>query len=800
MSTLFPDLWQSLRSLRRSPGFTLAAILTLALGLSGALALATVVHEVILRPLPYPEPHRLVAVTIQDNRTPLNVVSPTDVEDLQRDSRLGQEFLLFSSGASICELELGERCRPGKSVEVDWNLLANLGSRPAAGRLFHREDRQDVAVLSFEGWQRIANGSTGVVGQRLMLNGKSLVVVGVAAKGLAIPGLQAGPDVYTVLDRKDGNRGGYFLACVARLKPGVPLARFQEELAIHSQALAEAYPHTNTGVRYCAEDLQKHLLGDRTLSMLLALGLAGFLLLIACVNVGHLFLTRSLDRRQDLALRCALGASTRALLRHHLLEGIGVGLPAAALGLGGAWLALDLLPRVFSGMEGLAHLRPQGAEVLLALVLVLATSLGFALLPLRQARNPRIATNLGSGTRTAPGARRTRAALVVTESALAVLMLAMGGLFLKSFLKALHQDPGYQLRHGVVFNLALPQGRYATPAATIAFQKELQSRLQGIPGVRGVVLSSGLPNGHGFLTITLGQAMPVTAPDETWPLVAMAGATPGYFRQMGIPLVAGRDFQPADQAGTARVAVISESAARRFFPGRSALGQRLQTRMGDDSAPDGLAFEVVGICGDVVAGDLRGKANPCCYYALSQSSRRQVEVALATELAPTALHGPIEACLQAMDPRLFVRDLDGLEALNLKRLADLHQATWLLGLFSGLGLLLGFLGVASVVSTQVANRTREIGLRMALGASVGRVLGLFVGEAMVHVGVGGALGVVLAAGLGKLVAARLFNTSPADPGVLLAAALAFCAAATLASLVPALRAARVHPSEALRVE
>jgi len=801
MSPLMLELRQALRSLLRSPGFALMAILTLALGLAGALALATVVHGVILRPLPYPEPHRLAAVTVDYKGEPFNVVSPTDVPDLQDGSAVCQDLLLFDSGQGTVELEVGEHVDPATALHVDWNLLANLGAKPVLGRSFLPDDPPDAVVLSYDAWRRIFGGNPDLVGRTVALDGKPCQVLGVVATGFQLPDHHPIPDVYQRLDRRQGNRGGYMLRAIARLKPGVTLAQLAADFAARSKAMAQAYPKTNQGVVYRVEDLQSYLLGDRTQSLLLALGLAGFLLLIACVNVAHLFLTRSLERRQELALRWALGASGSGLLRHHLVEGLAVGFPAAALGLGGAWLALKLVPSLLPGLPDLAGLRPDTWEILLALLLVLATSLAFALLPLRQSRDPRLGADLRSGTRTSTAAgRRTRRVLVVAESALAVVMLALGGLFLTSFLRALHRDPGYRLREGLVFHLMLPKQRYSTPETMVAFQSSLMTRLESLPGVRGAVLSSGLPNGRGMNMSTSAQAFPTSGSMEDWPTVAMVGTTPGYFAQMGIPFRSGRDIQPTDGPGSAPVAVLSELAARQLFPGRSPLGQRIQTGMGTAQHPEGMAFEVVGVCGDVVQGDIREPPSPRCYFPLSQAERRTVEVALATNDSPASLRPLIEAQVKAQDPRLPVLELTTLGALNLKRLADLHQATWLLGIFAGLGLLLGFAGVGSVVATQVASRTREIGLRMALGATVGRVLGQFVGEAMAQVGLGALLGAVLAAALGRVVAARLFDTPPTDPWVLAGAVLLFCGAAAIASFLPALRAARVHPADALRSE
>ncbi|WLT31884.1 FtsX-like permease family protein [Geothrix sp. PMB-07] len=527
MNPLVSTLRASLRSVRRSPGFALSAILTLALGLAGALALATVVHGVLLRPLPYPGASRLAAVTVRLGGESLEAVSPTDMPDLEMGSQVCEELLLFGSSSTL-ELEAGSRFCLTSAQPVDINLLAALGARPEHGRLFQLGDGPDVVVLTHEAWHREFGGDLQLVGHSVQLDGRPRLVAGITAPGFRMPDSQPMPDAFLVLDRTQGNRGGFMLKALARLRPGVSLAQLNADFAARSQAMAQAHPDTNQQVVYRAEDLQTHLLGDRSKSLLLALGLAGLLLLIACVNVAHLFLTRSLERRQELALRWALGAGPGEMLRLHLAEGLVVGLPAAALGLAGAWLAMRLLPVFLPQQLTLREVRPDGWEVLLALVLVLLTSLLFALLPLRQGQDPDLGTDLRSGTRTStPGGRRLRGVLVAAQSALAVVMLAMGGLFTASFLRALRREPGYHLREGVAFTLTLPKRRYSTAASVEAMRSNLQARLETLPGVRSAVFCTALPNGRGFTMITCVSSLPVSGPMGDWPTATMVGTTPG---------------------------------------------------------------------------------------------------------------------------------------------------------------------------------------------------------------------------------------------------------------------------------
>ena len=789
------ELRQAFRSLWRSPGFTLVAIFTLALGLAGALALATVVHGVILKPLPYPEPHRLAVVTRFKHGLTSEWICSGDAQDLQTGSSVCQDLLLFEPGESLA-LETGDRVSPVSTLSSDWDLLKGLGVRPALGRLFLPSDDLNAIVLSFEAWQRNFGGDPTLAGRSILLNGKPRLVLGVASKGLRIP-FEPLVDVFTLLKREPTHRGFTGSHALIRLKPGATLGQLKADLAARSKSLVQVFP-AKLDITYGAEDLQTFTLGDRPRGMLLALGLAMFLLLIACVNVAHLFLARSLERRHELALRCALGASRSELLRHHMAEGLGVGIPAAILGLGGAWMMLKGLPALLPALPDLVGLRPDGWEIGLAILLVLVTSLAFALLPMRQSQDPRMGADLQNGTRsnTSRG-KRTRAALIVAESALAVLMLAMGGLFLSSFLKALNRDPGYHFQKGVAFRLELPTQRYANGAARCAMLTALQARLEALPGVHGSACSTGLPSvGRSGMSVPV-HALPIEAPQGEWPVAHLRLVTPGFFAQMGIPITKGRDIQPMDRSGAPPVVVLSEQAARQLFPEGHPLGQRIQIG-GQDTTP----FEVIGLCGDVISGDRRREASSHIYLSLPQASMRQpsVEVALSTKLSPEALRPHLEAQLKALDPHLPIQELLSLETLALENLSELRLITWLLGLFAGVGLFLGFFGVASVISSQVARRTREIGLRMALGASMGRVLSLVLGQAMAQVGLGALLGTALALSLGRVVASQLFNTAPTDPWVLAGAALLFCATAALASLVPALRAARVNPSEALRID
>jgi len=789
----------TLRSLSRSPGFTLTAVLTLAVGLAGALSLAAVVHGVVLRPLPYRDPDRLAAVTSSLEKRSWNILGEVDARDLAEGNPACQEIVLLAQNrASELEGTFGTALLSG--VTCDWNLLEVLGTRPALGRFFTREEGPNSVVLSHEVWVRNLNSDPAAVGRTLTLDGKPRRVIGVMEPGFRLPMVERN-DYLEILDRTKGARGNRQFRGIARLSPGATLAQLQGSFAVRSRSLGEAFPDNNRNWSFGAMEMKRFLLGDTRESLLFMLGLASLLLLLACLNVASLFLTRALGRRPELALRTALGASFLELFRQHVLEGVVVGLPGAVAGLGAAWLVLSKLSLLFPDLPGTSGLRPTLWELLAALALVGTTSLGFALLPLRQVRDPRLTASLQAGTRGATaGGRRARAVLVAGESALSVVLLVLGGLFLASSLRALRRDPGYRTRDMAVLQVTLPRRRFPNPQSRLAFQGALDQNLKSLPGVREVALASGLPCGLGDHLGTDASAVPPEKPRSEWPNIVVASVSPSFFRTSGIPLKAGRAFTAGDRLGSPFVAILSAQCARRLFPGGSPIGRSITTGLGIEGIADGLTMEVVGVCGDVVDGDLRSEPEFTVYASLGQVPLSSTVVLLQSSLPLATLRPLLEARLKTLDPAMPIREFTTVETILHGQLQDLTRTTGLLGLFGLVGLALALLGVGSVVSVQVAMRRREFGVRMALGAGIGRIRTGVMTQGLAPVAIGAAGGLGLAMLLARVVASRLYGTPPTDPTIIGATLVLYGFAGAMASFVPAIRATRVNPAEALRAE
>ncbi len=784
---------QTLRSLTRAPFFTLAAILTLALGLSGALALATVVHGVLLKPLPYPEAHRLAALTSTYLGTRWDILGEVDAEDLQRDSAAFQDLAVFKGQPSV-EVEGGGQTQMFSPLLCDGNLPSILGAKAHLGRLFQPEDGFDTLLLSFQGFQKLG-GDSNLIGKSIRLEGQPRKIIGVLAKNFRVPDPGAQPDFLEKLDRSKGIRGSRAFRAILKLKPGMRLEQTQTELASKSVALEKAFPGNNKGWAFGAEDLQAHLVGDRSKAMLLSLGVAALLLLIACINVAHLFLVRNLKQRHERTLRMALGASPWSLFQKALAEGLCVGLPAAALGLALAALSLKHMSLLLPDLPEIASLRPDIGEVLLALLLALGTSLFFAIVPFKTAQHSNLASALQGAHTSTGGDKKIRHMLVMAESALAVLILSVSGLLMASFLRAQHRHPGYEIKNRITFTLSLPTHRFPQASARKILQANLKTSLEEVPGIEGVTLCTSLPSGRGDGMSTNANPFPRQKGDPELPSVHFVGVDPGFFKTMNMTIYQGQTF--SSEHGP-QSAIISQQCAHQMFPGRSPIGRRIQTslELGDtDFQP-----EVVGVCSDVIAGDPRGHAKPQVYFNLQHFPHPNLQIIVQSQKSPQALRSMLEARIKALNPHLVIQDLDTLQNVTLAGLSDLRQTSLLLGIFGGLGLLLGLVGVGSVVATQVAQSTREIGIRMSLGARSIDVLRLFMGSALRHVLLGAAVGAILATLLGRVLASQLYDTAPTDPKVFALAILLYTLAAALASFIPARRATHVQPVEAMRGE
>jgi putative ABC transport system permease protein len=815
-SSLRQDVGYALRSLRRSPGFILAAVLTLGLGIGANTAVFTVAEGVLLRPPPFPEPERIVRVYTQFSSFKRAHVSRPEVEDFRkaRDTftHLGAYTLeLFTVTAAESEPER----LIGLRVEPSWFDV--LGLRPHTGRMFLTEEgtegQDQVVVLSHGLWRRLYGGRPEAIGGTLQVNDVSRTIVGVLPEDfefrdaeLIIPKVLGPVDPF--------QRGNHNMSALARLAPGVSVEQGQTVVSAIARQLVATYPDpypASLNFNAVLVPLHEDWVGNVRTPLLLLLGAVLLVQLIACANVANLLLARGEVRQHELAVRTALGASRGRLVRQLLTESLVLGLAGGLLGLLLALLGVDALIAAAAGsLPRASQVQVNLSALSVALGVALASGLVFGLLPAVQATrsDPLQALQLGGRGYTA-GARRlrTRNVLVVVEVALAVMLVTSAGLLLRSFWELRQVDPGYDAERVLTLNVSVPNTRYATGARVASFYRQLIERLSGLPGVEAAALTSTLPMGRGgWSKLDVDVEGRIRAPGEARPSGFYYAVTPDYFRTLGIPVLKGRDFRLEDDNGRVEVALVNESMARLLWPGEDPLGKRF--RLGGFPNPEDPFpwVRVVGVVADTRSESLEAGTRPE-YYMLHGSlaeardlTQRSVTVLLRTRVAPLSLAGPARSAVRELDPGLAVANVQTLEQVTLQTAARTRFTALLLTLFGGAGLVLAAVGIYGVLSFMVAQRTREMGIRMALGESRWSVLRLVVGQGLRLTAIGVALGVGAAISLAELLQSMLYGISSTDPLTYVAVVAVLGGVALLASYLPARRATAVEPVTALRSE
>ncbi len=797
------DLKSAFRSLIKSPGFTSAAVLTLALGIGANTAVFSLVDRMLLRPLPFPEAQRLVAMREFNPERPMRGgggFSYPNFLDFQRQSTQLASLAVMTGGAVNLSGE-GDPERLGAG-RVSWTFLDTLGAQPLLGRNFRPEDDRfgspRVAILSHALWLRRFGGDPRAVGRSLRLDGESVEIIGVMAPGFDCPYGIPNSELFVPLslppDLATG-RGAWFLDCVGRMKPGATLAGVQQEMSGIAAGLEKAYPASNLGYLARVTALQDEVVHNARPTLLALLGAVAFVLLIACANVANLLLARSAGRERELALRMALGADRRRILTQLLAESLLLSLLGGAAGL--------LLAR-FS-VEGLRYLLPFRTPALgldphvLAFTLgcSLLTTLVFGGLPALQASGSAPLEGLREGAKgsTGPVHRRLRGLLVGAEVALATALLAGAGLMIRSLWQLQRVDPGFQPKGVLTASLSLPQAKYPDAKTEQALEARLLERLVAIPGVKGAALNDTPPLG-GSTSSSAYQIEGEPTP-RVRPMAISHRVSLGYFQTLGIPLTRGRDFGPRDS----QVAIISEAFARRHWPGRSPLGKRIS--MGGDQGP---WMTILGVAGDVHQMGLADEPGLELYMPLLDPAQyggprgQAVSVLLRTEGNPNGWKAALKGALRDVDPEIPAGRLRTMEEWMARDLGENRAQSLLFSVFGLLALILATVGIYGVTSFLVAQRRREIGIRMALGARVWDVIGLVLGQGLGTVTVGAALGLAGSLMLGRLLQSQITGLGTADPLTLTAVLLLLMTVALLACLVPALRAVRVDPTRALRSE
>jgi putative ABC transport system permease protein len=817
LDTVWQDVRFGARSLRRSPGFTVAAVLTLALGIGANAAIFSVLDAVVLRPLPYADPARLVAVWNRWTDTPQAPISAIEYFDYREGLRSFEHFGVTAGGAMTLT-GAGEPVRIPIGA-VSHGVLPALGVAPQHGRFFTAQEdtpgRNSVVLLSDELWRRRFAADPNVVGRRVVLSRAPYTVVGVMPAGFRLPrdfDSSAPAEAFVPLgfDRTTiPIRGNHFLTGVGRLRPGVSPAQAAAEIETFAERMAAEMPQDYpASLRFSATaiPLTDNLLGDLQPMLLTLLGAVGFVLLIACANITHLFLTRTERRHQELAVRAALGGGPWRMARPVIAESALVALGGGLLGLLCARAGTDALVALQPGALPRLDIATFDREVLIFTVAaVAAVTVLVSLVPAFRTARTRVATSDAATTVTsAPGRQRVRRVLVASEVALSLVLLLGAGLTIRSFFRLLSVDPGFSTERLLTATITVPESVYPTPDATSNFFASLLARLRAQPGVVDAGAVTGLPlvSARGDLNFQIeGRETPQGALSRRadWQVV-----TPGYFQAIGMRIVRGRGIEASDRAGTSGVIVFNESAARLHWPDGDALGARL--KLGGNAGPGWVT--VVGIVNDVRTGSLRDAPRPEMYLAHTQFRMfgrgtdpvRTMSVVLQARDAAAPLADTLRREVAALDPALAVDRVQTMETVRRLSVARLEFVTTLLGVFAGLALTVALVGVYGVMAYSVASRRREIGLRAALGASPRRVASLVLRQALTPAAAGIAAG--LAGGIlaSRLLAEQLFEVAPHDPTTAALTASIVAAVALLACYVPARRAARLNPSSALRSE
>jgi predicted permease len=808
---LLADVWQDLRHaarlVSRQPGFALAAVLTLALGVGANSAIFTVVHAVLLETLPFRDADRLyrVRMVYPDGRA-ATTLSPPDFMSVRADTRVFDRVEAYTAGA-VTMTGAGEP-REVRVASVSDGLFALLGIQAAHGRAFlaeeHGQGRRGAVILDHGFWQRAFGGAQDAIGRGVTIGGGAYTVVGVLAPGARLPADVPGArvpseaDAYFPLEYGETfsaatatGRSSRYLGVLARAREGVSAAMIEDDLRRLGSALQAAFPESNDGLTMNAITAQELIVGDVRTPLFILLGAVGFVLLVACANVASLTLARASARQEELAVRLALGAARGRLVRQLLTESVVLGLMGGVVGLALAYAGTHALVAAEpADIPRLDEIGLNVSVVLLTFAIALLASLAFGALPALQATG-HVARGLhaaGRGGGADRRAQRARAGLVVAETALAIVLLTGAGLLLRSLAALTDVAPGFVAGDAMAVRIALFGRGYDldTVRARVA---RIEEDLRALPGVTAAAATSLLPlSGPGQrLWFEVEGAPP--PPRDVNPEIGFASVGPDYFRTIGAQLVRGRDFTSRDRADAPPVAIVNEAAIRRWFPNGNPIGMRVHVRG---------SREIVGVVADLLQGDPKQPPAPQLFVPFEQSPARAVWLVVRASGNPLALAAPVRGTFRRLDPDLAVSEATPLDRLRAGSVARPRFYTALLALFAAVALALAATGIFSVMSCAVAERTREIGIRMALGAQAFDVVRMIVGRSLALAVAGAGIGITMALWAGRVLQNLLFGVEPFDPPTLGAVVLILLASAAAAGYLPARRAARLDPASTLR--
>ncbi|HST53141.1 MAG TPA: ABC transporter permease [Pyrinomonadaceae bacterium] len=806
MNNLWQDVRYGVRVLLRSPGFTAVAILVTALAIGANTAIFSVINAVLLRPLPYSNPERMVMVwgTQAKRGVTRAPFSYLDFADYHEQSNSFDGLAAYTdASASLAGRDAPEQIT-GEVTSADF--FKALGVQPALGRAFVLDDERSgvagVVIISHATWQHRFGGDQNIIGRQVTLDGKSRTVVGVLPADFQFPFSTEPPEYFLPLnpnDDLDKARGAHYLTVVGRLKPGVTPQQASAEMKGIAARLEQQYPDDDASRGINIVGAQDDMVGTLRPTLLILLGAVGFVLLIACANVANLLLARSSRRVREIALRVALGASRGRIVRQLLTESLVLSFAGGVLGLLVAFWGINLIssfvpadiPRFSeSRLDPTVLAFTLGASVLTGLVFGLAPALSASKLDLNEALKEG-----GRSTSEGRARNRVRSLLIISEVALSLVLLVGAGLLVKSFVKLRNTNPGFNPENVLTASISLPLAQYSEDAKITQFYQQTIDRVSQLPGVESVGAITPLPLSDNGMSITFYlKDGPPPLPGES-PVSAARVTSPDYFRTMGVPVVEGRAFSDADRADTQKVVIINQTLARKFFPGTDPLGRQLHLGLND------LDSVIVGVVGDVRHQTLDKEPGPEFYVPFTQVAFGDMSLVVRTRTDdPATLSAPLRGAVQSVDKDIPLFKLQTMQSLVGHSVARQRFSMTLIAGFAGLALALAMAGIFSVMSFLVAQRTHEIGIRMALGAQQRDILRMVVFHAMGRALVGVAGGLLAAFALTREMASLLYQVSATDPFVFGGIAVLLALVALVACLVPARRATKVDPMIALRYE
>jgi putative ABC transport system permease protein len=819
VTALLQDFRFALRMLRKSPGFTAIAVITLALGIGANTAIFSIVNAVLLKPLPFPEPDRLLYVTSgfsnqKDVARPFAISYP-DFLDWRANAKSFSGMASYH-GDSFTLTGL-EQPLHVDGATVSGDFFSVIGQQPFLGRGFTRDEEKPgtrVVVLSHQLWESAFHGDRGIVGRAVTMDKQSYTVVGVMPPGYVFPMEAAPPQLWRTYapeaettDPKEqpatAQRGAHFLQAVARLKPDVSLETAREEMNVISRNLSVQYPDTNKKFPAAiVTEEREHLVGKNRTQLMILLISVGVVLAIGCLNVANLLLARASKRNREIAVRAALGARRTRVVRQMLTESLALGVAGALLGIPLAMLALKVFISLNAqNMRRIESASLDGTVLTFTAAIAVLTSIAFGLVPALRASSPNLTEFIkeGRGTTASSTHLRLRGALVIAETTLGLALLVIAGLLLRSFHRILSVDPGMDTHNVLTINFDLPDKKY-NEQQQIQFYTQLLPRLQALPGVTSVAAVAGLPlsGNNAIITFTI-EGRPVPKSDE--PSADIKVITPNYFHTLNIPFVAGRDFTLRDDDKAPGVVIVNQAFAQRFFPNENVLGKHITPGASNHGEPQ--PREIVGVVGNVKSRRLDVEDRPEYYIPDTQLNFGSMAVCLRTGVDPHNLTSAIRNTVASMDPDLPLYDIKTMDEYLAASLTTPRFQAMLLEGFAGLALVLTAIGLYGVISYAVAQRTHEIGVRITLGASRSNVVGMVLKSGLQLTAIGLAGGVVLSLLAGRFIASlnsMLFGVKPTDALTFAAVILIVAAVSLLACYIPAWRASKVDPMVALRYE